>query len=213
MTNPTPYRFEGGLESLDPGASFSYGVAFPRAIGPVRGQRILRRRRRRRRRGPGDVPYARHLAGRRSDQLRHHDHRAEPPDDLPTPPDPSLVVTVQTECVDDGASYLATFAITNPSPYTFYGLWVIPPGGTAYNVQGFIGAVHRDGQRLLRPRRQWHDDPTGVRSPRRPWPVDVPDDCTTETTPPDPDDPSLQVTIATRCADPGTDRPTFSTSR
>ena len=33
---------------------------------------------------------------------------------------------MQTECVDDGASYLATFAIANPSPYTFYGLWVDP---------------------------------------------------------------------------------------
>ena len=51
---------------------------FPRAVGPIRGQRLLRRRRRRlprvgRRALRGD------LAGRHAGQLRHHDHRANHP--------------------------------------------------------------------------------------------------------------------------------------
>ena len=206
VTNPTPYRFEGGAsESLDPGASFDLGTSFPEPSGQfgvngffdVDGDGAQ---------GPGDVPVAATWPAVAPTDCDTTTTEAEPPDDLPTPPDPSLVVTVQTECVDDGASYLATFASTNPSPYTFYGLWVIPPGGTAYNVQSFIapfsvtlsGYFDLDGSGTMTP-------PEFITS--QSVAVDVPEDCTTETTPPDPDDPSLQVTIATRCADPGTEPP------
>ena len=182
VTNPTPYRFEGGLESLDPGASFSYGIGFPEPSGQfgVNGYFDVDADGSQ---GPGDVPYAATWPAVAPANCDTTTTEPEPPGDLPTPPNPSLVVTVQTECVDDGASYLATFASSNPSPYTFYGLWVIPPGGTAYNVQGFVapftvtvtGYFDLDGSGSMTPP-EFNTSQTVA--------VDPPADCDTTTTDP-----------------------------
>ncbi|HET9548314.1 MAG TPA: LPXTG cell wall anchor domain-containing protein, partial [Desertimonas sp.] len=182
VTNPTPYRFEGGLESLDPGASFSYGIGLPEPSGQfgVNGYFDVDADGSQ---GSGDMPYTATWPAVAPANCDTTTTEREPPGDLPMPPNPSLVVTVQTECVDDGASYLATFASSNPSPYTFYGLWVIPPGGTAYNVQGFVapftvtvtGYFDLDGSGSMTPP-EFNTSQTVA--------VDPPADCDTTTTDP-----------------------------
>jgi hypothetical protein len=202
VTNPTPYRFEGGLLSLDPGASSVIGAALPEPSGQLvmsgyfdlDGDGAQ---------GPDDVPYSAAWPAVAPTDCDTTTTEPEPPGELPTPPNPSLDITVQTECVDEGASYLATFATSNPSPYTFYGLWVIPPGGTAYNVQAFTapftvsvtGYFDLDGSGSMNP-------PEFTTS--RMVAVDVPADCITTTTDPtdttdpaDSSDPTTSTTSST----------------
>ena len=160
VTNPTPYRFEGGLESLDPGASFSYGIGFPEPSGQfgVNGYFDVDADGSQ---GPGDVPYAATwpaVAPANCDTTTTERATRRPPD------------ATESVAGRHGADRMRRRWRQLPrhvrlvEPVAVHVLRPVGHPARRHRLQRprLRRPVHRDGHRLFRPRRQWLDDASGV---------------------------------------------------